>query len=426
MKDRVQPASNPAARERAFVGGLLAGMALLVASCSGANTLSSSHAASPVRVAQSPPSPGTPTTDNQLAAVACRTPSDCIAVGHLAEGIDAVGPDTRTLLLENNGSGWSVVASPNAPGRVGSAFRGVTCVAPRKCIAVGTSENAGSNPLTLIEEDDGSGWTIVPSPNASDFGGVGVLNAVACATPAYCVAVGQYEAENGYSQTLIEEDSGQGWTLMSSPNSSASNDEELDAVACASRTFCVAAGFVGLPGETQQPLIETNAGAGWEISPVPGVGALHGVACPAVGSCVATGGEFSISSNTIIEQPLIEELSAGRWTAVATPNVIGTLGEVACPSANYCISIGTSAVAQLGANVSAVVVAERTGSIWTVGGAPYFGKDVVSFNAVACATPGKCIGVGERLVSGRYPEPRATLIAEHTNRVWAVDETPNA
>jgi hypothetical protein len=395
-------------------------LAVLLASC-GSSSSTNIQRTAVASSARSVP----PTTDNYLNGIACRSSSDCIAVGYLGEGFDTAGPDTRTLVLENTGGRWRLVSSPNAPGRAGSTLQGVTCVASRKCIAVGSSVNSGSNPLTLIEQDEGRGWAIVPSPNPSAFGGVGVLGGVGCASPTHCVAVGQYESENGNSQTLIEEDTGQGWNLVPSPNADSTDDNILDAVACASQSLCIAVGSVGSGGGSRQPLIESNSGSGWRIVPTTGVGALSGIACPTATWCVATGSDFSISSNVITEQPLIEEMTAGVWASVATPAVVGTLDEVACPNASYCVSIGAVEVAKLGASVGPVIVGERLGGHWTLAQPTDFGKEVDSFGAIACPTASRCIGAGARLVPGRYPEPRATLIAEHTSDGWTIDESPN-
>ena len=401
--------------------------AMILASCSSSakTPVNATAAASSARSTQSPQVGARPTTDNELAGIACRSPSDCIAVGQLAEGIDTLGPYTRTLIVENNGAGWKVVSSPNAPGRAGSALNGVTCVNSTMCIAVGYSDNSGSNPLTLIEEDVGSGWTIVPSPNPSAFGGIGSLSHVACSGPTQCVAVGNYESENGKSQTLIEEDHGHGWNLVPSPSTSATEDNVLNRVACARQSLCIAVGSYRSVGDYELPLIESNSGSGWTIVPAPGTGGLSGIACPRTSWCVATGGEISFSSNVITEQPSIEEMSGGAWDAVPVREVVGTLGQVACPIPTYCISIGSVFAATLGASVGSVLVAERAGASWTVNHAPAFKNDVDSFGAIACPTPSRCIAVGDQLLAGRYPEPRATFIAEHTAQGWTVDPSPN-
>ena len=71
---------------------------------------------------------------------------------------------------------------------------------------------------TLIEQNNGSGWTIDHSPNPSDFNS-GALLGVTCVSSGYCVAVGAYETSSGASQALIEETTGGAWSIVPSPNS---------------------------------------------------------------------------------------------------------------------------------------------------------------------------------------------------------------
>jgi hypothetical protein len=45
-----------------------------------------------------------------------------------------------------------------------------------------------------------------------------------------------------YDQTLIEKWNGSTWSLVSSPNRSSTQDNDLDGVSCVSSSFCMAAG----------------------------------------------------------------------------------------------------------------------------------------------------------------------------------------
>jgi len=341
-----------------------------------------------------------------------------MAVGVIGEGRNALGPDTETLIEEDSDGAWRVVPSPNAPNEAGSALKGVTCLSPRDCIAVGYSVSSASIPKTLIEQNFGTGWTIVPSPNSSAFEGIGRLSQVACATPAHCVAVGSYESENGHSQTLIEENTGQGWTVVPSANTSPAEDNLLAGVTCAGPSLCVAVGSHG----SDLPLIEQNTGSGWSVMPASGVGALSGAACPSPHFCVATGGHFSFSDQAITEQPLIEEMTEGTWAAVAVPHGGGTLGGVACPTPTYCISVGN--LMPFGLSAGSPLIAERTSTGWALAITSDFGNQTQSFGAVACAEANRCIAVGDQLV-GPYPGVRITFIAQHTNQGWTIQASPN-
>lgn len=95
---------------------------------------------------------------------------------------------------------WSIVSSPNASATQHNALRGVTCVSPSECWAVGyyLAENAAQ---TLIERWDGTSWTIVNSPNTSATQS-NLLYGVTCeSTPDYW-AVGYYYNASSVAHTL--------------------------------------------------------------------------------------------------------------------------------------------------------------------------------------------------------------------------------
>ena len=132
--------------------------------------------------------------DDVLFGVACASISYCVAVGRSGNPGGEVG--SRALILESSVGGWSSVPSPDPREAVSGLLRGVTCIASTRCIAVGSYDVGASGSKTLIEENTGSGWAIVPSPNPVDFDRA-FLSGVTCAGGSYCIAVGGYEASNG-------------------------------------------------------------------------------------------------------------------------------------------------------------------------------------------------------------------------------------
>jgi hypothetical protein len=334
-----------------------------------------------------------------------------------------VGPDNRTLIEEDTGDGWRIVPSPNARNEAGSALNGVTCISVQNCLAVGYSDDKASTPTTLIEQNIGSGWTIVPSPNADAFGGIGSLNAVACTKSTNCIAVGRYESENGNFQTLIEQNVGDGWEVVPSPDIGLTEDNHLAAVTCTGQSLCNAVGSHGSAARNL-PLIEQNSGSGWSVVPTSGVGALSGIACPGPDRCVATGGDFSVSASVINEAPLIEEMTDLKWATVALPLQVGVLGGVACPTPTYCISVGGLLSFPGGSAQTSLIAVERTGNGWTVSASGIVSQ-ADSVTAVACADASRCIAVGDEFVGNGYSGVRATLIAQHTSQGWIIQASPN-
>ena len=120
----------------------------------------------------------------------------------------------KTPLTSATGS-WSIVTSPNTSPAEGNALNGVTCVSASDCWAVGNHYN-GSAYLTLIEHWDGTAWTIVASPNTEGTANNN-LYGVACTSTSDCWAVGQALIGAAF-RTLIERWDGTSWAIVTSPN----------------------------------------------------------------------------------------------------------------------------------------------------------------------------------------------------------------
>ena len=188
------------------------------------------------------PNPGA--TNNFLTGVTCASALECWAVGY---------HQGQTLIEQWDGTQWSIVASPNTS--ASDFLNGVTCASASDCWAVGYDSDFGAfTVLTLIEHWDGAAWSIVTSPNT---GAYDQLTGVTCASASDCWAVGydgQGSGDNPGGHTLIEQWNGTSWSIVSSPNfSGALND--LYSVACASASECWAVGDYHTSWD--QTLIET-------------------------------------------------------------------------------------------------------------------------------------------------------------------------
>ena len=128
---------------------------------------------------------------------------------------------------------WSVMLSPNASAAVDGVAGGVACISSSNCFAVGYYNN-GSSYQTLIEQWNGSSWSVVASPN-SGFTQTNYLFAVTCTSATQCFAVGYYGG-NSSVQTLIEQWNGTSWSIISSPNSSVTqNNYQIGRASCRER-----------------------------------------------------------------------------------------------------------------------------------------------------------------------------------------------
>lgn len=281
------------------------------------------------------PSP-TGATSSQLTSVKCSSTTSCIAVGQY----NTPALVTKTLALRWDGKRWSILATPNGPGSAVSVLAGVACASATSCFAVGgyfvsTADSSGE--LTLVEQWNGSTWSIVPSPNqplALDS----ALTNVTCASSTFCFAVGSYDTQL-VTRTLIERWDGSSWAITASPNPPGSPDSELLGVTCNSTSSCFA---VGLGHGT---LIERWNGSIWGIvtsaNPTGASGAsLTGVSCPSTTVCVAAG---SIFRATVVQR-LVETWNGTSWSIVTVPAPSGTkqstLSGVSCASTTSCFAVG--------------------------------------------------------------------------------------
>jgi hypothetical protein len=351
-------------------------------------------------------------TNNELFGVACASTSRCVAVGNSGNPSGSEG--SRTLILESTGDAWSIVPSPHPSVAQSSLLRDVTCAGTTRCVAVG-SYKVEYVSKTLIEENTGSGWNIVSSPNPTDDDNSS-LSGVTCVTASHCIAVGGYVAGDGAGKTLIEEDTGSGWTIV--PTTNISSHNYFEKVACAGAARCIAV------GSALNPVIGENSGKGWTGVPFQGTFGLDDVSCGSPTHCVIVGSSGSSFGGD--EHPVILETGASGWVITASARPDGGLIGVTCTSATQCIAVGT-----VGGGES--VIEQRTGTGWIllprltlITIEPSY-LATVDLESVACAGAERCVLVGAQYI-GAYANGTGngkTLIAENTGSGWAVVSTPN-
>src|SRR5207249_4537380 len=139
-----------------------------------------------------------------------------------------------------DGSAWSVVSSPNPLASQNNFFNGVTCFSASDCWAVGDYYVGlpGTHHQTLTEHYDGTGWSIISSANTSSSQ-ENVLYDISCTTPNDCWTVGSNDSAG---KTLIEHWDGTSWSIVTSPNGTATSTNYLYKVTCANSATCWAIG----------------------------------------------------------------------------------------------------------------------------------------------------------------------------------------
>jgi hypothetical protein len=280
-----------------------------------------------------------PVEHNFLKSVSCAAAANCSAIGYYNNRAN-----DQTLIEQYNGTTWST-ASSLAPGAaLENYLYGVTCASPTDCWAVGdyisTNQN-GTYQNTLIELFNGTTWSIVNSPNTNELSNV--LNSVTCTSTTDCWAVGYSQNATSVYQTLIERWNGTAWSVVSSANTSTTQNNVLDSVTCSSASDCWAVGYYN--DGTFHTLIERWNGSTWSVVNSPSPSAtenyLKGVACASSTNCWAVGYYQNQGSNW---QTLIEQWNGASWAIVSSPNTSANednfLLGVTCASASDCWTVG--------------------------------------------------------------------------------------
>src|SRR5207253_7358653 len=162
---------------------------------------------------------------------------------------------------------WEVVASPNA-GRQSNSLSSVAAVADNDVWAVGWAFKAQLNAYrTVTEHWNGTRWSVVRSPNATN--GYNLLNGVAVVAANDVWTVGQAANGNTY-KTLVEHWNGAAWSIVPSPNVVGSSSA-LTALSVVSANNIWAVGYSTDSNFINRSLTMHWNGAAWRIVPSPSV-----------------------------------------------------------------------------------------------------------------------------------------------------------
>lgn len=336
------------------------------------------------------PSPNSGLPDNVLQGTSCTSPTSCVAVGYAwSEQAD----EPQTLVETANGTTWAVSPSPNVLSS--NVLEAVSCTSSTSCMAVGSAWNGATqaNQQTLIEQWDGSSWSIVPSPSPDP---ADVLNGVSCTSTSDCVAVGYSEA-NSTSQTLIEMWDGSTWSVSPSPDPG--TDDGLSGVSCTSPSNCVAVGY-SEADSAYHTLIETWDGTGWGVTPSPdpnGSGTatspfLQGVSCLTTTDCVAVGW---YNYGAFAEETLVEMWDGTSWSLSDSPSplTLSDLFGVSCTSPDYCVATGTATTGQPG-SLGGALVETWDGNSWSVTSTEATPNVSTNLSGISCTDPSDCVATG--------------------------------
>jgi hypothetical protein len=350
--------------------------------------------------------PSTGGRQAELVSVSCPAVADCYAAGFSFLGIgpsyppSSPVPSDRPVIEHFNGATWSMMSVPSTPGVLSS----ITCVSRRDCLAVGGTRLIGhTNGTTLVEAFNGTGWSVVPSPNLSSaaFAGtpaagappgqiLNVLDGVACRQQTECFAVGiasvALDGDSIVTEPITLRFDGTAWaaTTIVSPLA------EFSDVACDTEA-CLAVGRTSNNLQTEAPFASTLSGTAWTRTAVPsGSFATHGVTCAAA-TCLA-----------LAYSGYAEIYSDGTWISQSLPfgPAPATMWyDLTCVSATECVTVGedNSSEGRTGLDPLAwdrSLVATRTNGSWSIEPSPNHADMDNTLFAVACPSWKKCVAVG--------------------------------
>ena len=229
---------------------------------------------------------------------------------------------------------WQVDSSPNPAGSTFSSLTGVFAASHTEAWAVGQTRVAASGDgfETLIEEWNGSTWSVVPGAPASVS--ASSLNGVSGSGPSDIWAVGQNS-----SAGFIEHWNGQSWSQVASPASDPPVSQ-LNAVSADSPTDAWAGGSAMNANNTGlTPLIEHWNGTQWSVSP----GAINGGRILSI-AAISPADVWALTvaagkGGTAV----IEHWNGSTWSIVSLP-VTATLHGLSAVSANDVWAVGNGGV----------------------------------------------------------------------------------
>jgi hypothetical protein len=371
----------------------------------------------------------------QITGVSCVSATFCMAVGSSARRSSGVDISGKTLVERWNGTRWSTVASPTPTDGKGAELLGVSCTSTSFCVAVGhTIDSSTISPpsRTFVERWNGTKWSIVASPNPAS-GGYNTLNGVSCTSTSRCIAVGGYLTPDGRRPTLVEQWNGTEWSILASPNPEVGAGTNLSAVSCPSATNCFAAGLNYVSNFEPVTMVEHWNGQTWSVvtdNRPTKLSALNGVACASPTNCTAVGYSQTVLGPEEFGPPttLVQHWNGTTWSNVKSPNPGPTnsqLTAVSCMGTDFCIAVGQYS----SASALKTFVLRWNGTKWSNITSPNPTGSTASQPAgVSCRSTTNCVAVGHYTTS---TDPRAasagpfkTLFQQWDGTRWTIVNTP--
>lgn len=266
-----------------------------------------------------------------LEGVSCPSRDDCVAVGW----------GGAVLTTSDGGQSWTA----HSARALADALEGVDCSTIRRCIAVGEGASTGLPALIIATTDGGATWHSQKIPH-----GVTGVGGVTCLSALRCWVVG---GAGRYGTVLQTTDGGAAWTRETLPHHGI---DYLYTITCRSAVHCSAGGVrTPLGGGV---LVETsNGGKTWSRERIPAMESVDTLTCASRSFCVAAG--FAPRTAAAGGGEVIQSQTGGTsWSVEPIPSTVLTVFGAACPSRSTCLAVGST-------NDSGVVlITHDSGATW--------------------------------------------------------------
>lgn len=208
-------------------------------------------------------SPSVGSFSNILQSVRAVSANDIWAVGY-SSNANTFTP-TKTLTEHWNGTSWSVIASPNV-GKSSNVLSGLTPIASNDVWADGyscaTYDCANSGKVqTMTLHWNGTSWNVIPSADVGS--GSSTLLGMAAVSSNNVWAVGYscstktcFQFNSGKAQTLVEQWNGTAWSVVPSPNFDVGDNVLIDVVSIPGSSQAWATGYYNDANPLSHPLTE--------------------------------------------------------------------------------------------------------------------------------------------------------------------------
>jgi hypothetical protein len=285
--------------KRTFSAIMLLGLAVAVFQGASANAQSTTAS-----IFQVVPTPNENHFLNNLFAASASSPNDIWAVGHSTIHFD--------------GTEWSVIPAPLINGDINNDLLGIVDISPTLAWAVGNTAQGTNPPQQVIEQWNGTKWSIFPGPKFPPDSQA-ILQAITSTSANDIWAVGNFGInERGFE--LFEHFNGTAWTAKVVPQT---NGQEPLSVSADAPNDAWAVGQQG--GDPIKTFATHWNGENWTGAKTPSVGTgnghLNAVLALAPNNVWAVGLSTPTGEQQSATLTLIEHFDGTSWSVVPSPNV---------------------------------------------------------------------------------------------------------